>query len=150
MFDAGAVLMKIADHARQLGVFENVHTHEPRAAPGSGLTLALWTNGVVAIRASGLTAVSVALPFNGRIYLPGNTEPQDDLDPKLLSATSAFFESLAGAFELDGEARMIDVLGSQGQPFTGQAGYLTMDAHEYRVMSLALSVICNDAWEEAP
>lgn len=148
--DAGLLLNKIADRARTLGCFERVHTHEPRSAPGSGTTLAVWSDGVASIRSSGLTSVSVSLPFNARIYVPGNTEDQDRIDPTLLSATSAVYAALAGGFELDGEVRAVDLLGMDGQPMAGQAGYLEMDTKEYRVMSLRFSVICNDAWEVAP
>lgn len=148
--DAGTVLTKLADHARTLGVFERVHTHEPKAAPGTGTTLALWSDGIVTIRSSGLAAVSVRLGFSGRVYLLGSTEPQDDLDPTLLSATSAFLGALAGGFELDGEARMVDLLGAYGQPMAGQAGYLNMDEREFRVMSVGFGVIIDDAWSEVP
>lgn len=148
--DAGAVLTAIADHARQLGVFERVHTHEPRTAPGNGVTLALWSDGITPTRASGLAAVSVRLPFSGRIYVPGDTEPQDAIDPTLLSATSTFLGALAGDFELGGDARMVDIFGADGQPMGGQAAYLKMDDREYRIMSLSVAVIVNDAWTEAP
>ena len=40
--DTQGILDRLASHAMTLGVFDRVNTHEPKNAPGRGITCAIW------------------------------------------------------------------------------------------------------------
>ncbi|TGZ14748.1 hypothetical protein DV517_62310 [Streptomyces sp. S816] len=135
-------------HAQSLGLFEQVLGHEPVSAPGSGLVYALWVKRVTPIAArSGLDAVSVRLELNGRVYLPADTEPQDGVDVDLTAAVDGLMNAYAGDFELGGSVANVDLLGMHGAPLNADFGYARFDT-TYRVATLTVPLIINDAWEE--
>lgn len=152
-FDANQVLNPLKDHAMRLGVFDQVNGHEPPRAPGNGLILAIWADAWQPVRQSGLNSVSIRISFHERIYTNMDAQPADEIDPNVLTATSLLMSAYCGNFQLgdDGDdIREIDVFGAAGQPLSAQAGYLTQDGRIFRVMTIAVPVLINDAWTEAP
>lgn len=147
-FEPDATLNTLVSHAMAAGLFETVNGHEPKSAPGNGLVCAVWGDRIEAVRASGLDSVSARVTFNVRIYSNMLAEPQDAIDPAVLSAVSALFHAYIGDFTLGGGARNVDIFGQFGQPLFAQAGYLTQDGRVYRVMTLTVPVIFNDCWDE--
>src|SRR5689334_16064904 len=105
-FEPAAVFTRLVDHAAKLGCFDRVNIHEPKNAPGKGLTCAIWSDRIDTITSSGLDSTSVRVSFKVRIYTPMIQEPQDGIDPDVLDATCALFTAYNGDFELDGLARM--------------------------------------------
>lgn len=137
-------------HAQSLGLFETVLGHEPVSAPGSGLIYALWVKRVTPIPArSGLDSVSVRLELAGRVYIPADTEPQDGVDVSLTAAVDGLMTAYAGDFELGGSVANVDLLGMHGAPLGADFGYARFDT-TYRVATLTVPLIINDAWTEAP
>lgn len=148
--DIAGIYDKVVSHAMALGVFERFPTHEPKNAPGSGITWAITFHRFSpAPRVSGLSATALRLEFLIRFYLPMTMEPQDDIDQMLVEAVDNLGASYTGDFDLDGVVFMIDLLGAYGQPFGGQTGYITIAQTMYRVFDITLPVIVDDVWAQA-
>jgi hypothetical protein len=146
-FNAAAVLAlfaAVSSHAAETGLFEQVPQHEPKSAPGNGLGCAIWVAEIAPIQSSGLDQTSGKVVFNVRIYSNMLQEPQDSIDPEILSAVCTLMAEYSGSFTLGGTVREIDLLGQFGDSLSAKAGYLTHDNRLFRVMDIVLPVIIND------
>lgn len=149
--DTTAILNAVVDHALRSGHFERVNKHEPASSPGTGLSAAVWVDRVQPVAAaSGLRATSARVALNLRIYAGALQEPRDAIDPAVTAATDALMNAYSGDFELGGLIRNIDLLGAHGQPLAAQAGYLDIQGAQYRVMTITIPCIINDAWDQSP
>lgn len=146
--NAGSILDTLVSHAMELGVFERVNTHEPKNAPGHGMTVALWCNAIDPIQSSGLDSTSARLTFNLRIYQSMLSEPQDAIDPNVIDATDQLMTAYSGDFDLGGDARHVDLLGAYGKPLSALAGYIAQSDKIYRIMDITIPVVINDVWEQ--
>lgn len=146
--DGAGIMGAVADHALRSGLFERVNGHEPKNAPGNGLTAAVWVDYVGPVLSSGLATTSARLVLNVRIYSSMLQDPQDAIDPNIIAAVDDLFEAYSGDFDLGGRVRNVDLLGSSGTALSAQAGYLEQDRKNFRVMTITLPVIVNDAWEQ--
>lgn len=145
-----AILDGVVSHALATGRFERVNQHEPKSAPGTGLSCAVWVQSVgPALAASGLQATTGLVVFNVRLYTPMLGEPQDAIDPEIIATVDELFTAYSGDFELGGSVRCIDLLGQAGTPMRAEAGYLSQDNRLYRVMTITLPVLVNDCWEQS-
>jgi len=149
--DTAAIIASCASHAASLGIFETpVLQHEPKAALGAGLHCAIWVQQLTAVRSTGLATVTARLQLTARCYLSMLHEPQDEIDPLVVSAVDAMFSAYCGDFSLGGRVRAVDIFGSLGPPLDMQAGYAQVDATVYRVATVTLPLIVDDQWPEAP
>jgi hypothetical protein len=131
-----ALIDNLVSTALELGEFRSINFHEPKAAPGSGLRLALWAQSIEPIAgASGLASTSGYVVANARAYGNMLAKPEDDVDPRIMSA-------------LGGTIRNIDLLGEYGQKLSAQAGYITISSAMYRIMTLTIPCIVNDMWTQ--
>jgi hypothetical protein len=147
--DITTILNTIQDHALASGYFDTVNGHEPKSAPGNGLSAAVWVQQIGPARGgSGLAATSVRLALNVRLYTPMVQQPEDAIDPDLMTALDALMASYSADFTLGGLAREVDLEGIYGDPLSAVAGYLTTGGIEYRVMTITLPLIVNDLWEQ--
>jgi hypothetical protein len=111
-------------HAQALGLFGQVLGHEPVSAPGSGLIYALWVKRITPVPArSGLASVSVRLELNGRVYMPADSEPQDDVDVQVTGAVDGLMNAYSGDFEFGGVVANVDLLGMHGAALAADFGY---------------------------
>lgn len=139
----------VTSHAQSLGLFEDVISHEPVSAPGSGLIYALWVKKISPIPArSGLASVSVRLELTGRVFMPADSEPQDDVDLAVTGAVDGLMSAYAGDFDLGGTVAEVDLLGEYGAALGADFGYANLDSTTYRVATLTLPLILNDVWNE--
>jgi hypothetical protein len=145
-----AILAAVISHAKASGKFERTLTHEPKSAPGNGLTLAAWVQNLRPITSSGLASTSARLELSVRVYTNMLREPQDAIDTALLDTVDALMAAYSGDFELGGLIRNVDLLGEHGDPLSADAGYLEQDNKLYRVMVITLPLIVNDLWSQAP
>lgn len=148
--DIDAITDAIASHAMSLGHYDRVNTHQTRIAPGNQLTAAVWFQTLTPIRSSGLSATSVRLEFTFRQYQSSISEPQDAIDPEMVRAASAMYESLHQDFELGGQARSIDLLGASGAALSMDAGYIEASGLTLRVIDILIPIVINDVFTQAP
>lgn len=152
-FDAAAVtalFAAVVSHQQDLGLFDRVGTHEPKNAPGRGLTCATWVQSIAPVAAaSGLNSTSGRVEFQVRVYTSMLAEPQDDIDKDILTAVTTLLNEYSGAFTLGGSVRDVDLLGQHGTALSAQAGYLTQDGKTFRVMVVTLPIIINDLWSQS-
>lgn len=151
-FDQAAVTALVAaleSMAMKLGVFRSVNFHEPKSAPGTGVRLAIWAQSIEPIsRASGLASTSGYVVCHARAYGNMLSKPEDDIDPRMMTAMTTLIGAYSGDYTLGGTVRNIDLLGEYGQKLTAQAGYITIESHLYRIMTLAIPCIINDMWAQ--
>jgi len=144
-----AILDTVASHATRSGYFERVALHEPKCAPGSGVSAAIWVDRVAPLRGgSGLAATSALVVLSIRVYVNMLAEPADATDPGLVSAVDALMTAYSGDFDLGGSVRNVDLLGAYSEGLTAQAGYLEQDGRLYRVMVISVPLVLNDAWSQ--
>jgi hypothetical protein len=148
--DIDAILDAAVSHAMALGLFERVNQHEPKNAPGNGLTAAVWVDYIGPFAGqSGLATTSALLVLNVRCYTSMLAEPQDGIDPRLTSAVAVLMGEYSGDFDLGGAVESVDLLGRSGRRLEAQAGYISQDGKLYRVMTIVLPVIVNDVWSQS-
>lgn len=148
--DVRTILDAVESHALQSGYFQAVNGHEPKVAPQNGLTCAVWVEQIGPARGtSGLSSTSTRLGLFVRLYSPMLSEPEDAIDPDMMTALDALMGAYSGDFTLGDLIRMVDLLGAYGDPLGARAGYLTTSGAEYRVMTITLPLIVNDLWEQA-
>src|SRR5262245_885626 len=105
-----AILAAVISHAKASGRFERILTHEPKAAPGNGLSCAVWAQSLRPVTSSGLASTSARLELSVRIYTNMLAKPEDDIDTQLLDATDVLMGAYSGKFELGGLIRNVDLL----------------------------------------
>jgi hypothetical protein len=143
------ILSAVTSHALASGYFDRVNTHEPKAAPGNGLTVAVWSQRVGAARgASGLNSTTALVVLNLRIFQNMLSEPQDAIDPNLMKALDALMAAYSGDFSLGGTVRNVDLLGQFGPELSAEAGYVDIDRKLFRVVTITLPLIVNDLWSQ--
>lgn len=152
-FDAAAVTSlfdQVQSHAMTLGLFERVNTHEPKSSPSSGLNCAIWVQQITPLpRGSALAATTGRVELRDRIYLSMLTEPQDAIDPAILSAATTLMAEYSANLTLGGTVRNVDLLGAFGVGLSAQAGYVNIDNHMHRVMEVVVPAIINDLYEQS-
>jgi hypothetical protein len=137
-------------YALQTGMFDSVNGHEPKSAPGNGVTCAVWAQDIGPIRAGGLSATSGAVVLQQRIYTNFIQQPFDQIDPEVMAAVANLMSAYSGDFNFGGQAdvRFVDLLGAYGPSLSAQAGYIDIDHKIYRVMTLTVPIIINDMFAQ--
>lgn len=159
--DTSALNDALVSHAQALGIFDSVNGHEPRSAPGHGLTYSLWVQTLRPFaQQSGLAVTSAALIYNARIYMqmplanPATARGYelDGVDPRLTDAAAALIASYSADFTLDGLVSHVDLLGRTGVQFGlgAEAGYLEQDRILFRVLTLTIPLVLNDVFAQEP
>jgi len=146
---ASGILAAVKSHALATGLFENVLGHEPKSAPGNGLTAAVWVQNLRPAVASGLDSTSARLQLSVRVYMNMLADPQDEIDTRILAAVDVLMAAYSADFTLGGLVRDVDLLGADGDPLSADAGYLEQDGRLYRVMVVTLPLVVNDLWTQA-
>lgn len=143
------IYAQVVSHAKRLGVFNQVLTHEPKGAPGDGITCAIWLGSLEPIPlVSGLAVTSLRLELSIRIYENFKSQPEDEIDKRLLDATSKLMEAYTGDFQLGGTVMDVDLLGAHGTPLEALGGYLLQDSTQYRVVVMTLPIIIADVYTQ--
>jgi len=139
----------LVSKAAATGTYRRVNSHEPKSAPGSGLTLAIWADSIQPIaQASGLASTSGVITYLARIYGNMLAKPEDDIDPRLMAAGSVLLGAYSADFTLGGLARNIDLLGMYGRKMGGQAGYVTIGGAMYRIFTVTVPCVMDDLWAQ--
>lgn len=136
------------------GYFDRVNQHEPTQAPGRGLTCGTWLDRIEPALSSGLASTTGLFVFSVRLYTSAFHPDPDQMDPWLTKANNAVFGSYIGNVGLDlSFVRNIDVRGMTQERLVSRAGYITMagpgdSKRVYRIYTITVPVIVNDAWDE--
>jgi hypothetical protein len=147
-----AVFDRIVSYSLASGRFDHVNQHEPKNAPGGGLSASIWIQAIRPLgKTSGLSATSGLLLLNHRIYTSFRSQPYDMIDPSVTAATCDLMGALSGDFELGGIAgvRAVDLLGMSGTALNATSGYVEIDRNIYRVMTTIIPIIINDMFSMA-
>lgn len=152
--DLKATLISVFDvaqsHALASGEFDRVNGHEPKSAPGTGVTAALWVDAIRPIpRASGLAVTSLRFSIFVRCYVPMVEQPQDAIDPRVTGAAGALLTAYTGDFTL-GDLVTIDLVGAHGDGLQAVAGYMNIDGKIFRAMTITLPCVIFNALDQAP
>lgn len=144
-----AILDAVQSHAAKSGQFDRVAGHEPKNAPGNGLSTAVWVDRLAPLpTGSGLASTSGLLTLNVRVYTNMLSDPPDAIDPNLTAAVDALMTAYSGDFDLGGNVRHVDLLGAYSPGLSAQAGYLEQDGRLYRVMTITVPLVLNDIWTQ--
>lgn len=138
----------IASHGAASGFFDVVMMHEPKSAPGKGLSLSIFLAPIEPIQSSGLSATSVLMTINAQLRCSMTREPQDDIDPDLLDAADVLMGAITNDFRLGGAVRSVDLLRQHSTGLAGVPGYITHDGHMYRVIDVMIPCLVNDVWAQ--
>lgn len=144
--DTKAILAKLATIGKQSGLFVKVDKQEPRGQPPNGVTLWLLSGPMRPITSSGMNNVSLRWQIDGRVYLPLNYQPAEDIDPVITAAAAKYLEALCGQFTLGGLVRCIDVFGSDGEPLSATPAYVEQNDKIYRAVTLEIPLLINQQW----
>ena len=140
----------IESHALTLGRFDRVGRHEPKTAPGAGLTAAIIGASLAPVpEGSGLAATTGRVAFTVRIYSNMLQEPQDGIDPAILSAADQLVSAISGDYTLGATVRNVDLLGQAGEPLGWNPGYIEQDRTMYRIVVVTVPLIVNDVYTQA-
>jgi hypothetical protein len=147
--DTRGILDALTSHALASGVFDVVAGHEPKHAPGNGLSIAFWVQSLGPARSqSGLQQTSGLLVVNARLYTSMTSDPPDAIDPNMVDAADVLMGAYSGDFELGAQVRNIDLLGDQGPGLSLLAGYLVIDNKALRVLTITIPMVINDVWSQ--
>jgi hypothetical protein len=139
----------VVSDAQRSGYFDKVNKHEPKRAPNTGITAAIWVQSIEPIALmSGLASTSGRIVFTLRIYSNMLKEPQDAIDPAVMKAVSNLMRRYNDDFDFEGAIRNIDLLGAHGVKLAGQAGYLEIDNKEFRIFDITIPCLVNDIWPQ--
>jgi len=143
-------LVKLSSLLKSMGIFRTVQRVEPKGAPGSGLTVAVYLNSITpAAGASGLSAATGLYIYTIRIMTNMLQEPTEKIDVILAHAIDKVFLTLAGDVDLGSNIRNIDIFGELGTQLKATAGYIEVDKLLYRSVDISLPLIINDCWSLA-
>ena len=148
--DHRGIQAALLTHAKTIGQFERVLAHEPKSAPGKGMTYALWARHVVPVQSSGMKSTSTRLTFTGRIHLSMLAQPEDDIDIRILEGTDAVMGEYTNHFTLGGLVRCVDLLGMSGVALATDFGYIELDKTWFRVATVTIPLIVDHVWVQTP
>jgi hypothetical protein len=149
------ILAALETAVASLGRYERVNFHEPKNAPGPGLTAAIWLQSLYPYpQASGLAATSGVMVSTIRSYTPILQEPIDAIDPTLAGAAHAVFRLFSAGFTLGGLVRNVDLLGAGAGGLSAglswRAGYAEQDRRMFRIIDVSVPLVVNDIFDQAP
>lgn len=148
--ETDALVDGVVTHLLASGHFDAVNRHEPKSGPGTGLTAAVWMQGIAALPAqSGLYQTSGRALFQVRLYSNMLAEPEDEIDPALYRAVDDVIARYSSDFTLDGLINSIDLLGRHGVALSAQSGYLQVGQGWYRIVDIDVPLIIDDIWTQA-
>jgi hypothetical protein len=142
----GSLYSALTSHAKTLGMFTDVKSHEPDSPAPKGPSLAIIT-GPITVAPSGLGETSLRWNVLHRIYYPRPAKPLEQTDPALIAAAMVLMSSLCSDLDLTGYGapaglvRAVEALAIEAEP-----KYLMQDGSEYRVIDVTVPITINDAF----
>jgi plastocyanin len=148
--DPNALINAIVSAAQSTGQFTDVAGHEPASLPATGMSAAVWMQGLgPARKVSGLAGTAARIEYRMRIYTPMLTGAMDSIDPAMTAAASQMIGILSGDFTLVGLVFEVDLLGANGAPLAAKADYYKQGDQFYRIYDLTIPLVVDNAWTQA-
>lgn len=145
---AETALNEIVSLAQASGYFDRVNQHEPKSAPGSGLSFAAWVQEIKPIALqSGLATTTARMTVQTRVYSNMTQEPQDLIDINLTKSVTWMMAQYTGNFAIDADA-WIDLLGAYGVDLSSIGGYVELGGKMFRIMDTLIPFIAEDVWTQ--
>lgn len=143
------LISNVASGAKQLGIFQQVLTHEPKAAPQHGTTLAIWHTGIKpSTKYSGLTATAGVVTFTNRVYINMLNKPEDDIEKNLLTAVSTLLGEYSSEYSFGSTVIAVDLLGIEGTPLSETTGYVTIGNTLFRTANITVPILIDSLWTQ--
>jgi len=143
------LISNVVSGAQQLGIFEEVLTHEPKSKPQKNMTMAFWLTSIKpSAKKSGLASTAGCVTFNSRIYISFLAKPEDQVEANLLTATSTLISQYSSAFSFGGTVIDVDLLGSESAGLSAQFGYVEIGGTNFRTSNIVVPVIIDNLWTQ--
>lgn len=149
-FDAGDIQSRLLSIALSSGQFANISGHEPASPVPAGLSASLSLAGIgPSKKFSGLSSTAAAVTWRLRIDNPMTTGDLDAIDPAVATATSVIIGMFSGDFTLGGAVFVVDLLGMNGVPLAGKAGYINQAGQpSVRIMDVMVPLVIDNVWAQ--
>jgi len=152
-FNQQAILnLKLAlkSQASDSGLFRRVLGHEPKSAPGNGVSFALWLGPITPIPTlSGLNATAGKVIWTARIYVPWIQSDEDQTEVQMMHCVLEMLANYSATFTIGGTVMEVDLLGSYGTALEASTvGYTEIDGTHYRAAELTIPVIIDNLWTQ--
>lgn len=135
----------------QLGVFQQVLSHEPKSAPQHDKTLAFWWTDIKpSTHFSDFVNTAGVVIFQHRIYIGMLTKPEDQVEADLMNATSKLIGEYSGEFSFGHSVINVDLLGIEGTTLSARTGYVEIDKRLFRTSNITVPVIIDALWTQTP
>lgn len=149
MIRASAVTSALETVLGRLGGIERINKHEPKNAPGNGITAALWPISKGPARgASGLDSTTLLCVMRCRLFRDGMAEPLDMIETDMMDAADDICEAMSAHFTLAGLAREVDLLGAFGNPLGWVTGWANVSGTHFRIIDVTIPLILNDQYDQ--
>lgn len=145
------LISNVASGAKNLGVFQQVLKHEPKAPPQNGTTLALWWTAIKPSKNySDLTSTAGVVTLTNRVYINMLQKPEDYVESSLLTAVSTLIGEYSSEFSFGSTVIAVDLLGIEGTPMSATTGYVDISHTLYRTANITVPVIIDGLWSQEP
>jgi hypothetical protein len=139
---------------QEVGYFDNVMQHEPKHAPGHGITAACWVQDLRALPGySGLNKTSSLMTYQIRMYKAidkqGPFIREDIIDVNMSKAGAAIIRTVHSPFDFDMDPLVshVDVMGQHsGAPIALTMGHLEIDGTIFRAGDIFVPIVLRDMW----
>lgn len=150
MVEHGVLMDKMVSHGLKMGIFADVVSGQPKAAPsGEGLTLALWFGPMTPLAAeSGLSASSMLQTVWARLYLLVASE--QDVETTIMTAAAQVMAQLSMdiSFGLDMNGVWTDLLGAYSPGVSAIPAYMKPDGTLFRIVEVRVPVVLEDFFSQ--
>jgi hypothetical protein len=147
--DVDTIFDRMESTLAALGIADVVNMHEPKKAPGNGVAIATWPQGLRAVPGmGGLNKTTVVIDWAIRFTTNMLTQPGDRIEREMLKAADVVGNAINGDFTLGGAIRNVDILGAHSRGITFDAGYMDQDGKKYRTYMMRVPLIVDDIWEQ--
>lgn len=151
-FEIKATLLWIQSHLAASGYLPYNRIGEPKQDIAEELGAAVWltTATVTQVPLGGSPGTEEVHTVTIRFYMNMLSEPQEQIEFRLMEAVSKLSEDLLGDFTLGGTIRNIDVGGQSGQGLQVTYGFIEIGGTMYRSADLGVPMIVDNAITLAP
>lgn len=141
---ANALFSALKSVPLQTRLFQDVDTHEPWNAPGTGLYCSIIMGPLRPEPAkSGLNSTTGSITFTVRVWSGAMIRSPDKVDPEVLAAVATLMTAYSADYTLGQLVRNIDLMAMSAQP-----GWVPFEGKQFRVMDIQMPIVINDMFAQ--